>query len=200
MQVDAGEAPGLEKRSKRRRNVVGSSPHRDEYVRLIKAGWSSISLERYAAFRFGEDIPSRTFRAYKSRLKLDQVDEKKTLEQFATTEAHDVLQKRAALISLQEQRVVIDTSLELGMNKLLSTTREEIRLLHSMLGDHLADLQTLGVMPKEAQHVQVTATGGAEPEGAGIPAHRSLAEIFGADPAAEAEIAKVIHMQRKKTG
>lgn len=169
-------------------------------MRLIRAGWSSISLERYAAFRFGEDIPARTFRLYKSRLKLDAPkDGEETLAQFLQTEAHDVLQKRAMLISLQERRIGIDVGLEIGMNKILSTTREEIRLLHTMLGDHLSDLQTLGLMPKEAEQVRVHTTGSqAEPEGGGAPAQKSLAEVFGADPEMEAEIAKVIHMRSRQ--
>lgn len=195
--------PGLGRRGHGRRNVVGSSPHRDDYVRLMEAGWSCVSLERYAALRYGEDIPERTFRLYRQRAKVQRKND--ALDSYADVESLDVVTERAKLIQLQKARIAVDVDLEIGetrgMNKLLSTTKEEIRLLSTLLTEHKADLQDLGLMPKSGDKVEVS-----YPDGPRAPAEgdfgraRSLAELLGADPAAEADLAKVLHLAQFKAG
>lgn len=125
----AEEAPPPKKRSRGRRNVIGGSPHRDEYVRLMKAGWSSATLERYAAWRYGKDVPASTFRQYKKRQKLDVQTSRLLNASFVDPDAlPDVLTKRQELIALQTERLAIDAEHERNMRKLFGTTKGEIAL------------------------------------------------------------------------
>lgn len=151
-------------------------------------------------WRYQEDIPARTFRLYAAKLKKEPVpDGEQTLDEFRKTEAFDVIRERAMLVALQRRRVSIDVGLEMGMNKLLSSTKGEIELLHRMLGDHLADLQTLGLMPKSADELRLSGLP-VDPETESGPAASSLAELLGAAPEAEAELARVLHMAAKQAG
>ena len=181
-----------------RRDVIASSPNKDDYERLIEAGWSSLSLERYAALRFGERIDGSLFRRYRQKMnttieKADPEDEK--LARLRRDELIDIVQERADMIRLQKQRVMTDVGLEIGssgMGKLFQTTRFEIELLSDMLSAHAEDLQTLGVMPKANQQVEVThRTGSPEPE------KRTLQEIMGSDADSET-LATVVHLALAK--
>jgi hypothetical protein len=182
--------PRPEGRSRRRRNVIGSSPHRDEYVRLLKAGWSSLALERYAAFRYGEDIPAQTFRGYRARLKKqgEQVEPYKKVEVDQTI---DVIGERANLIRLQRERIKIDWEHEQSMKKLFSSLSREITVLNSLLDSHKADLQDVGVLPKSPDEIRVTTR---QEQQAQAPRWMTLGEIVGGlDKETEADLARSLH-------
>ena len=169
-------------RSRRRRNVIGQSMHRDEYVRLMKAGWSSASLERYAAWRNGEDIPASTFRTYKKRLKLD-VQRSRVLDaSFDTDALPDVLTKRLELIELQTQRLAIDAQHERDMRKLFGTTKNEIALLNTLLNEMRQDLADVGMLGENKTEP--------EPE-IDLPKHKTLGDVLAGD---EQQLAEVLHM------
>lgn len=199
METPENDAPTS--RSRRRRNVVGSSPHREEYVRLMKAGWTAMALERYAGFRFGEDIPSRTFRQYRQRHKIEP--EVEHLQEWRQVEALDVVSERATLIQMQKARIDVEVGLEIGaqrgMNKLLSTTRHEIFLLSALLDQHKADLQDLGLMPKAGEQIEITTP--AQAIQGVVPKAQSLGALIGLEPGSdgEAQLARVLHMQAKKS-
>lgn len=176
------EAAPKTTRSRRRRNVIGQSMHRDEYVRLMKAGWSSATLERYAAWRCGEDIPASTFREYKKKLKLDVQTSRLLNASFDTDAIPDVLAKRQELIALQTDRIAIDAAHERSMTKLFASTRSEIALLNNLLTDLRHDLESAGILGAER------VAGVPEEE---LPRARTLAEVFSGD---ERELAKVLHM------
>src|SRR5262245_61304666 len=94
-------------RGRGRRNVVGGSPHRDDYVRLMEAGWSSATLERYAAFRYGEEISDRAFRRYRARRGIADPRTLRDDEKHPFDQPIDVLQERLDLIALQKARIDI---------------------------------------------------------------------------------------------
>lgn len=178
----ADEAPKPRERSRRRRNVIGGSPHRDEYVRLMKAGWSSATLERYAAWRNGEDIPASTFRQYKKRQKLDVQTSRLLNSSFDTDAIPDVLTKRQELIALQTERLAIDAQHERDMRKLFGTTKAEIAMLNTLLNEMRQDLVDAGVMGENrAESI---------PE-VDLPMHRTLGDVFQGD---ESEVAEVLHL------
>jgi hypothetical protein len=183
-------------RSRARRNVVGKSQHRDEYVRLMEAGWSSLALERYALHRYAEEIPASTFRTYRAKQQISvpvspwkNVDAEKTL---------DTLGIRAQLIQLQIARIEIDAKHEGEMSKLFGTTRGEIQTLNALLDSHKADLQDLGLFPKSADVVAVTPT--QQGDGEVAPRARSLGDVLGKTGTDTAAMAKVLHMALPKTG
>jgi len=169
--------------------VVASSPHRDEYVRLLEAGWSSLALERYALHRYREDIPASTFRAYKAKKKI--VVKGSGLgadpEQMV-----DILAQRADLIRMQRERIDIDLTHERNMGKLFSTTRSEIQLLDTLLNSHKADLQDVGVMPREGESLTINVP---QPSAEAAPRAKSLGEAFGVEPGQESELARVLHLR-----
>jgi hypothetical protein len=192
--TETGENPGGA-RSKRRRNVVGSSPHRLEYERLIDVGWTSMSLERYALHRYGEDIPAVTFRLYRKKL-----GKNRPASQYRTvvpSSMVDVLGSRAELIALQQARIAVDWGHEQSMGKLFGTTRAEISVLSGLLDAHKADLQDLGVFPKAGEKLTINGVA-VSPDDA--PKARSLAEALGVDPGSEAEMAKLLHLSLKAAG
>lgn len=166
-------------RSRRRRNVIGSSPNRDEYVRMLKAGWSSLALEKYAAFRYGEDIPANTFRYYRKRLKEDDPNAIVKYQEVKTDQMVDVIGERAQLLELQKRRIGLDWEHEKNMSKLFSSMGREIDLYNRLLDSHKADLQDLGLLPKTAEQIQMTMTGAADAPAA--PKHKTLADAIGAD-------------------
>ena len=191
--MSSTNVPPASSRSRSRRNVIRNSPNRKEYERLIQAGWSSISLERYAAFRYGEDIPNQTFRSY--RAKMDVQRENKDFK-VDVDETVDIMGLRADLIRLQAERIGIDYRLEKSMGKLFGSLRPEIDLLDSLLDSHKRDLQDVGIMPKSPE--QITVSSGPSP--AEAPTHTSLAQLLGATDASEqveADIAKVLHLNAK---
>lgn len=175
-------------RSRRRRNVVGGSPHREEYVRLMRGGWSSLSLERYAQHRYGEDIPSSTFRSYKARAKIESVSK---FGGDADAQV-DVLAARSDLIRLQQERIGIDLQHERSMGKLFGTTKGEIELLSRLLSEHKGDLQDVGVMPKAGDVLELVAVARETEE---APRDETLAEAFGVAEGDELALARVLHLQ-----
>jgi hypothetical protein len=186
-----GDNPGGA-RSKRRRNVVASSPHRAEYERLLGVGWTSMSLERYALHRYGEDIPAVTFRLYRKKLGL--VRPSAQYRAVVPESMVDVLGTRAELIALQKARIAVDWNHEQQMAKLFGTTRSEIQVLSGLLDAHKADLQDLGVFPKAGEKLTINGLPVSPDES---PRARSLAEALGVEVADEAEVAKLLHLSLK---
>lgn len=201
-EVEGGEPTNV--RSRRRRNVIGGSPHRDEYVRLMENGWSSLAIERYAFHRYGEEIPASTVRSYRKRSKIE-VKKSPWVEilKDAPEGALDVLSIRAEMITMQRARIAIDAKHEQDMTKLFGTTRGEMAELGRMLDAYKDDLQDLGLMPKAGQSLEVTGGGGsplipATPDGVVAPKAKSLGELLGTtDPEVERQMARVIHMSAK---
>ena len=176
--------------------MVGSSPNRDEYVRLMQAGWSSLTLERYAAYRYGEDIPSKTLREY--RAKNEIVVEVKPFDRVSADQTVDVVGARAELIRLQQARIAIDWEHEQNMSKLFTGNRAEILLLSQLLSDHKGDLQDLGIMPKAGEKIEISGPSKATAEQA--PRALTLGALFGspdADPAVVAGLARSLHLATK---
>lgn len=166
--------------------------HREEYLRLLQAGWSSASLERYAALRYGEDIPASTFRTYRKRCKVETpVSVLLGGEQLDSDVTPDVLVRRQELIALQTARIAIDAQHERSMGKLFSSTRSEIQLLDGLLTALKTDLQDMGVLGKAADEVRFTPIGAAQHD---VPKLKSLGEVIGDDPAQQMALAKVLHM------
>lgn len=179
-------------RSRRRRNVVGASPHRDEYVALMKAGWSSLALERYAAYRYGEDVPARTFREYRTKMKIEA--KVSPFEKVDPDQVLDVVGARAELIRLQQLRIATDWKHEQSMGKLFGSTRAEVQTLNALLDAHRADLQALGVMPVAGEKIEISTP--ERPSASNSPRAQTLGALLGMgeDPAAQAEMAKVLHL------
>lgn len=173
-------------RRKKKISPFNQSPYKDDYVRLIKAGWSSTSLERYAAYRYDEEIPASTFRNHMARIE-KQPDAGnglavtgKNSEKLTGTEI-DVMGVRQQLIMLQIQRLAVDSSHEFQMNKLFTSTREEIKLLGQLLNESKADMKDFGVLAHDPED-QKAPTGAQD--GPVVPRHKSMAELLGVtDPA-----------------
>lgn len=186
-------------RSRARRNVIGRSAHRDEYVRLMKAGWSSLTLERYALYRYGEEIPASTFRTYKARQKIEAIPAPWAKEAEAVLDADaavDVITTRAQLIALQRDRIAIDVKHERDMTKLFGSTRAEIAALNSLLDAHKADLQDLGLFPKAGERLTIETPD--RPTAADAPKAQTLGALIGSsDEGEEMEAAKVVHLAMK---
>ena len=174
--------------------MVGNSPHREEYERMMRAGWSSLALERYAAFRYGEDIPGSTFRLYRQKKKIEVP--KDQLQDVQVDDLPDVLQERARMIRLQKERIALDVGHERAMGKLFGSTRGEIRELSILLSEQKQDLQDLGLLPKAGEKIELSGPQLEDPKN--IPAVMSLSEIFGGDPSNDPELAKVLHMRLPK--
>ena len=193
------------RRSRARRNVIGGSPHRDEYVRMLENGVSSTTLERYAFHRYGEEIPASTFRTYRRRSKIEV---KKSPWAEILKEAPegvlDVLSLRAEMITMQRARIMIDAKHEQDMTKLFGTTRGEMAELGRMLDAYKGDLQDLGLMPKAGQSLEVTGSGGAPliaapVEGVAAPKARTLGDLLGvSDPEVERQMARTLHLVSKQ--
>jgi hypothetical protein len=174
-------------RSRTRKNVIGNSPHRDEYHRLLVAGWSSYALEKYAMHRFGEDIPARTFRLYKTRKKIIVAPD--PLKELSLDDIPDVLQERIRIVQLQKERIGIDWTHEQSMRKLFNTTGREIQLYSQLLTDLRSDLQDLGFLPRPG--AQDTVPREADDNS---PRYRTLGDAFGVVPELERDLAKVLHL------
>jgi hypothetical protein len=175
--------------------VIGNSPHVDEYVRLLQNGWSSLALERYAMFRYGEDIPAKTFRDYRARKRIQaKAQADATIDPEALI---DIVAERAELIRLQKKRVAADTALETKMGKLFRTTIKEIEHLSRLLDQYKEDLQDLGAFPKLGEVVRF---GGSvpprNPEEDGdrvAPRARNLQELLTTTPDKAAQLARMLH-------
>lgn len=155
----------------------------------MRAGWSSVALERYASHRFGEDIPSSTFRSYKRRAHIEIETSKLLGKEIDPDKTADVVATRQELIALQLDRIGIDAKHERDMSKLFSSTGREIELLSKLLDSAKADLQDLGVFPVAAQEMHVTSG----PGPADAPKYASLGDVI-SDPSRSEEMAKVLHM------
>ncbi len=187
----------LSKRSRsRRKNVIGNSPHADEYTRLLQAGWSSLALERYAKFRYAEDIPAKTFRDYRQRKQIQaKLQTEATIDPDALI---DIVAERAELIRIQKARIAVDVELEAEMNKLFSTTGKEIERLSELLDQYKGDLQDLGAFPKLGEIVRlgVPAAPPRDPEVDGdrvAPRARNLGELLATTPDKAAQLARMLH-------
>lgn len=194
---DTGSSPvPPSTRRSRGRNVVAASPHVEDYERLLAAGWSSLSLEQYAAYRYGEAISSQTFRRYRAKRKI--VPRPSPYESHSD-ELVDPVATRAALIRLQERRIAVDAGHELGtsspINKLFNTTRFEIRLLSELLDAHKADLQDLGLFPKAGEKIVVSQA----PAPAQTTGYQTLGEMFEIAEDDAVEVAKVLHLGSQKS-
>jgi hypothetical protein len=149
----------LSTRGRNRKNVIASSPHKSEYKKLLKAGWSSLAVERYAMFRYGEDIPAATIRAYRKSMRLQvTASVMRPAKEVDPEQVLDVALEMAELIQLQKDRVAIDVKLETQMNKLLSTTRMEIRELSMLLREYKETMQDWGLHPVRGVKLDVHGT------------------------------------------
>lgn len=186
-------------RGRRRKNVVGNSPNREEYVRLMKAGWTSIALERYAMYRYGEDVPASTIRTYRNRLGI-KIEPTFSVERVDPEAMIDPLRSRAELIQLQQARIRIDVKHEQDMGKLFGSTKAEIRELANLLTEHKSDLQDMGLFPKAGEKLEIT-----HPDQVGsgslVPRMQTLGELFGTDDDAQViSMARKLHEREKGTG
>lgn len=163
-----GPAPSKKRRPRggKGASVINSSPHRDEYRRLmLDDGWTSFALERYASYRYGEDIKASTFRGYKSKILAQKPDwvspdvltgkDKKPLAEGGREVQLDVMDMRQKLAFLQLQRISVDVATELSLGKLFNSTGREIELAAKLLDQIKEDQQDFGVLPKVADEVKV---------------------------------------------
>ncbi|AMM44171.1 hypothetical protein BJD78_gp01 [Arthrobacter phage KellEzio] len=147
--------------------MINSSPHRDEYRRLmLDDGWTSFALERYASYRYGEDIKASTFRGYKSKILAQKPDwvspdvltgkDKRPLIEGGKEVQLDVMDMRQKLAMLQLQRISVDVATELNLGKLFNSTGREIELAAKLLDQIKEDQQDFGLLPKVADEQKVT--------------------------------------------
>lgn len=168
-------------------NGITTSPHRKEYERLLKAGWTAPTLSRFAAHRYGEKISPEAIRKYRSR---HRIDPPKQSWGTAPDDTVDVFGTRASLIRLQLSRIAIDAEHERNMKKLFASTRAEIDTLNRLIESHKQDLQDMGMLPKTPEDVQIT-----HKQAQDAPKAASLAEVFDTDELAAQDLAKVIHLR-----
>jgi len=156
-----------------------------------------VALERYAAYRYGEDVPASTIRSFKQRKKIvsQRVDPEEMWPKVQSGDVlPDVIGLRAQMIELQRKRIAIDWGHEQSMNKLFGSTKGEIAELGRLLDALKGDLQDVGVMGKAGEKIEVSGrVEGPTPEQA--PLAKTLGDLLGtADPGAEMELAKVLHL------
>lgn len=199
--------PAGGRRSKRRRNVIRNSPNRGEYELLIDEGWSSIGLSRYALYRYGEDIPDRTFRAYRAKLGKSMKDRPDTMRHPLHVDLDtlpDVVRERMGIYLLQKQRVIEESQREENRGTMARDLRVEIRFMAEMLDQVKQDMQDLGLFPKTGQRLeiagQVLHPRYSQPQvddgrNRYTPAATSLGQLLGAGStqAQELELARVLH-------
>lgn len=167
---------------KKKISPFNQSPYRDDYVRLIEAGWSSVSLERYAKYRYKEEIPASTFRNHMRRIE-KKADPSKRLaltakdqEQLSGSEV-DVMGVRQQMIVLQIQRLGVDTAHEFQMNKLFTSTREELKLLSTLLNEAKADQLDFGVIAAKQEDELPPVP---QADASNSPQHATLGSLLGA--------------------
>lgn len=175
-----------EVRAKRKKKVspFNQSPYREDYVRLIQAGWSSVALERYAKYRYDEAIPASTFRNHMRRIdKPDALTVTGKNNQALTGTEIDVMGVRQQLIMLQIQRLGVDSAHEFQMNKLFTSTREELKLLSQLLNEAKQDQHDFGLLKHRADEdlpsVPVA-------DAANSPRHATLGQLMGLAPGQDA--------------
>ena len=196
---DADGEP-VTRKKKRTTNAIGRSPNRDEYARLMQAGWSSVAIEHYAMHRYGEVIAASSVRAYRRRHNWEV--------QTCTMDAAgldpdvllDLLHERALLIRMQKARVEIDVEHERTMSKLFGSTRAEIQLLSQLLDSSKRDLQDLGLFPQVGEKITVHGRVGQlapnmdDGRNRFTPPAASLGELVGQmGPEEEMRLARMIH-------
>lgn len=189
--------PKKRRGSHSRKSVLNSSPHKEEYLRLMSEGWSSGALERYAAYRYGETITASAFRTIKSRIKSQKPDWLKP-EQLtgknrgAITEDGDhrvdVMKIRHQLAVLQMQRISTDVKTELDLGKLFSSTKGEIELLNVLLDRIKTDEEDYGLRAPIAQQQEVTVR---DLPATVAPRHQTLADALGAGGLDRAQLISV---------
>ena len=175
--------------------------HRDEYVGLMRAGWSSQAIERYAAYRYGEDIPAATFRAYRLRnkVKASAVPAFPGLKDGASTDPEkrlDVMGLRAEAIQLQQARIRLEVTAEVEAGRLNPVLRAEIQLYNALLNDHKADQQDWGLAPKAGDRVDPPAAlpGLPSPAEAGAPRFQTLGELLGVPDGSDEERSAAVRL------
>ena len=213
-----GPAPSKKRRPRggKGASVINSSPHRDEYRRvMLEGGWTSFALERYASYRYGEDIKASTFRGYKAKILAQKPDyvtpdvltgkDKQPLAKAGEEVQLDVMDMRQKLAMLQLQRISVDVASELSIGKLFTTTGREIELASKLLDQIKTDQQDFGVLPKVAEEVKV----GINDMPSDIPRkHTTLGEALGLTPdstpeekaAAARALGNLIPIRRKEVG
>jgi hypothetical protein len=204
----AEEGQDASKRGRSRKNVIGHSIHRDEYVTLMRNGWSSMAISRFAMFRHGEDIPDRTIRLYRKKLGLSSTRSAMQDQEVDPEAIVDILKERTELIHLQKARIAIDTAHERTMNKLFSGTRHEIAALNSLITATKEDMQDFGLFPKlgEVHNVHLTGQVQGLTPGSGeekpddgttsryAPPVRTLGALFSEiSPQQEQQVARMLH-------
>lgn len=189
-----------EVRAKRKKPLspFNQSPYREDYVRLIRAGWSSVSLERYAKYRYKEEIPASTFRNHMRKIQKDETSQitrvtGKNNTDLSGTEI-DVMQVRQSLIALQIQRLSVDVTHEFQMSKLFTSTREEMKLLSNLLNEAKADQKDFGVLAP-ADTDEAPAVPAADDSNA--PKYQTFGQMLGLQPGQDEkdlveQLAKVI--------
>lgn len=182
--------------SSSRKSVLNQSPNRDEYVRLMMdENWSSMALERYANYRYGEVIAASTFRTLKAR-KLAQKPEwlgkehlkGKSAADFDIEHRVDVMKIRNQLAVLQMQRISVDVKTEMDLGKLFSSTKGEIDLLNTLLDRIKADEEDFGIRAPKVEQAQVTVS---DLPAQIAPRHNTLAEALGAGGLDRAQLINV---------
>jgi hypothetical protein len=195
----------LSTRGRNRKNVIASSPHKNEYKKLLTAGWSSLAVERYAMFRYGEDIPAATIRAYRKSMRLQVTKSPlRPAKDVDPEQVIDVVLEQGELIRLQQARIAIDVKHEESMSKLFGGTRMEIRELSTLLKEYKETLQDLGLHP--VRGVKLDLTGRMHPgEQPGppddgrtrfAPKVRTLGQLFEGgtvSPEQEIQLARMLH-------
>lgn len=175
---------------------VTRSPNRDDYVELMKMGWSSIRLENYALVRYGEKIPAVTFRTYKHRHKIEVEQDSLTtrISSFNPEDILDITRIRAELTQAQRERIAIGLEQERERKTLKPTMRAELALLNQLLDSMKADQQDLGIMGKAADHHTLTVQ---QPEQTKQPKW-TVQELVGDDPAAQRALASAMSRNLKQ--
>lgn len=176
-------------------SVLAQSAHTEEYCKLMAANWTSFSLERYAAYRYGETIKASTFRNYKARR---AASNPKWLQEYDVKAKNgdplvskrdelrlDVMGIREQLALLQLQRLAVDVKTEMNMGKLWSGTHREIQLASDLLDKIKTDQQDFGILPKVVEETQVTVR---DLPGDVAPRHTTLGEALGINTANPAEL------------
>jgi hypothetical protein len=202
----AEEGQDASQRGRSRKNVIAHSPHKDEYVRLLKLGWSSTAISKFALFRYGEDIPERTVRNYRRSIGIQVLRSEMRGVDVDPDVIMDILAERAELLALQKARIAIDTKHERDMQKLFSGTRHEVEVANRLISDAKADMQDYGLFPKlgELHHLRVTGQvqgltpqAGEQPalDGPVPPAAQTLGEVIGpaVTPEVEQQLARMLH-------
>lgn len=169
----------------------------------MQAGWTSIAIERYASYRFGEDIPASTVRAYRTRKQLGPNTRPAfpNLKPGADSDPEkrlDVMGLRAEAIQLQQARLQLEHAAERESGRLNPTLREEIRLYNTLLSDHKTDQQDWGLAPRAGDRVDPPAAmpGVPQPGAAEPPKYQTLGEMLGVPAGSdeEREVAVRLHL------